>query len=43
MTDLIQYGFAGVALFMLYNIAYNHLGNIENLLIEIREILKAKP
>lgn len=42
ITDLIEYGFAAVALFMLYNIAYNHLNNIENLLLEIREILDTK-
>ena len=42
INDLIQFGFAGIALFMLYSISYNHLMNIEKLLEEIREILRAK-
>ncbi len=36
MLDLaLQYGIAGLALWMLYNITYNHLTRIEKLLIEI--------
>lgn len=36
---LIQYGIAGVALYMMYSITYNHLMSIEDLLTEIRDIL----
>lgn len=36
---LIQYGIAGVALYMMYSITYNHLLTIEDLLAEIRDIL----
>ena len=39
IADLIQFGFAGVALFMMYSITYNHLTKIENTLIEIRDTL----
>jgi len=36
---LIQYGIAGLALWMMYSITYNHLGKIEDLLEEIKNIL----
>jgi len=36
---LIQYGIAGVALWMMYSITYNHLTTIEDLLTEIRDKL----
>ena len=36
---LVQYGIAGVALFMMYSITYNHLGRIEELLEDIKDIL----
>ncbi|MBA7586628.1 hypothetical protein ES708_28631 [subsurface metagenome] len=31
----LQYGIAGIALYMMYNITYNHLTRIEELLMEI--------
>ena len=36
---LLQYGIAGLCLWMMYSITYNHLVNIRDLLIEIRDIL----
>ena len=36
---LIQYGIAGLALWMMYSITYNHLAKIEDLLEEIKNIL----
>jgi len=36
---LIQYGIAGIALYMMYNITYSHLTRIEDLLVEIRDKL----
>jgi len=36
---LFQYGIAGVALYMMYSIAYNRLRAIEELLVEIRDKL----
>jgi len=36
---IIQYGIAGVALWMMYSITYNHLTTIEDLLVEIRDKL----
>ncbi len=36
---LLQYGIAGVALYMMYSITYSHLTAIEELLIEIRDKL----
>ncbi len=36
---LVQYGIAGIALWMMYSITYNHLMNIEDLLTEIRDKL----
>lgn len=36
---LIQYGIAGIALYMMYSITYNHLTRIEDLLEEIKNIL----
>lgn len=35
----LQYGIAGLALWMMYSISFNHLVDIRNLLIEIRDIL----
>ena len=37
--DLLDYGIALVALYMMYSITYNHLISIEDLLTEIRDIL----
>ncbi|MBA7688762.1 hypothetical protein ES703_97251 [subsurface metagenome] len=39
IETLIQFGFTGIALFMMYSITYNHLMDIKELLIEIRDIL----
>ena len=36
---LIQYGIAGVALWMMYSITYNHLVAIEMILLDIKDIL----
>ena len=36
---LMQYGIAGIALYMMYSITYNHLRTIEDLLVEIRDKL----
>lgn len=36
---LLQYGIAGIALYMMYSITYNHLIRIEDLLEEIRDKL----
>jgi len=36
---LVQYGIAGIALYMMYSITYNHLTTIEDLLVEIRDKL----
>lgn len=36
---IFQYGIAGLALFMMYSITFNHLIDIKDLLIEIRDIL----
>lgn len=41
IQDIIQFGFAGIALYMLYTIAFGHLMTIEKTLIEIKEILKS--
>lgn len=38
---VIQYGIAGVALWMMYSITYNHLVSIERILLDIKNILKA--
>ena len=35
LDSAIQYGIAGLALWMMYSITYNHLTRIEELLIEI--------
>ncbi|MBA7550288.1 hypothetical protein ES705_42798 [subsurface metagenome] len=35
----LQYGIAGLCLYMMYSITYNHLTKIEELLIEIRNII----
>jgi len=39
VDTLIQYGIAGVALWMMYNITYNHLVAIERILLDIKDIL----
>jgi len=36
---LLQYGIAGLCLYMMYSITYNHLVEMKELLIEIRDIL----
>lgn len=36
---IVQYGIAGVALWMMYSITYNHLGDMHDILIEIRDLL----
>lgn len=36
---LVQYGIAGVALYMMYSITYNHLTDIKELLQDIKSIL----
>jgi len=36
---VIQYGIAGVALWMMYSITYNHLVAIERILLDIKDIL----
>jgi len=37
---LVQYGIAGVALFMMYSITYRHLTTIQTTLFEIGKILE---
>jgi len=39
MEIVIQYGIAGVALWMMYSITYNHLVAIERILLDIKDIL----
>jgi len=36
---LLQYGIAGLCLYMMYSITYNHLVEMKEILIEIRDIL----
>jgi len=36
---LLQYGIAGLALWMMYSITYNHLVAIESVLLDIKDIL----
>lgn len=36
---LVQFGIAGVALYMMYSITYHKLTTIEDLLVEIRDKL----
>jgi len=36
---VIQYGIAGVALWMMYSITFNHLVEIERILLDIKDIL----
>jgi len=36
---LLQYGIAGIALYMMYSITYNHLTDIKELLQDIKNIL----
>ncbi len=35
----LQYGIAGLALYMMYSITFNHLVDMRDILIEIRDIL----
>jgi len=37
---LVQYGIAGVALFMMYSITYKHLTTIQTTLVEIGKLLE---
>jgi len=37
---LVQYGIAGVALFMMYSITYKHLTSIQTTLIEMGKLLE---
>jgi len=37
---ILQYGLAGVALFMMYQITYNHLQAIHSELVDIRILLE---
>ena len=37
--QILEYGMGLIALFMLYSMNYNHLMNIERLLIEIKGLL----
>lgn len=37
---LVQYGIAGIALYMMYSITYNHLTTIQTSLTEIGKILE---
>lgn len=39
VETVIQYGIAGVALWMMYSITYNHLVAIERILLDIKDIL----
>ena len=39
LENILQYGIAGICLYMMYSITYNHLIRIEELLIEIRDKL----
>ena len=36
---ILQYGIAGLCLYMMYSITYNHLVEMKELRIEIRDIL----
>jgi len=36
---LVQYGIAGVALFMMYSITYKHLTTIQTTLVSIEKVL----
>jgi len=40
VDTVIQYGIAGVALWMMYSITYNHLTDIKELLCEILTVLQ---
>jgi len=39
VDTVIQYGIAGVALWMMYSITYNHLVSIERILLDIKDLL----
>jgi len=39
VVNVIQYGIAGAALWMMYNITYNHLIAIERILLDIKDLL----
>ncbi|MBA7550264.1 hypothetical protein ES705_42774 [subsurface metagenome] len=36
---VLQYGIAGLCLYMMYSITFNHLVSMKEILIEIRDIL----
>jgi len=40
LEHLVQYGIAGVALFMMYSITYKHLTTIQTTLVEIGKLLE---
>lgn len=40
LDQVIQYGIAAVALWMMYSITYNHLTNIQTTLVDIKTILR---
>ena len=40
LDTVVQYGIAGIALYMMYSITYNHLKTIQETLIRIEELLK---
>ena len=40
LEGLVQYGIAGVALFMMYSITYRHLTTIQTTLVEIGKVLE---
>jgi len=42
IETLIQFGFAGIALFMMYSITYNHLVSIEAILLDIRDLISSR-
>lgn len=37
---LVQYGIAGIALFMMYSITYKHLTSIQTTLVNIEKLLE---
>jgi len=40
---LVQYGIAGIALYMMYDITHNHLKNIAETLERIEDLLRRPP
>ena len=41
LESLVQYGIAGVALFMMYSITYKHLSSIQTTLSEMGKVLQS--